>query len=97
MPDLHWHTTEPLLQTTLKTVMATPLFDPFRLIGGTALALQIGHRTSVDIDLFTDSPYGSIDFDAIDTWLRQQYPYVTVPLPGPIGFGKFYFVGNSKQ
>ncbi len=37
------------------------LFDEFNelsLVGGTALALQIGHRQSVDIDLF-----GRIDFD----------------------------------
>lgn len=27
-----------------------------RLVGGTALALQIGHRISVDLDLFTDNP-----------------------------------------
>lgn len=26
----------------------------FYLVGGTALALQIGHRTSIDIDLFSD-------------------------------------------
>jgi hypothetical protein len=74
-----------------------PIFDPFRLVGGTALALQIGHRMSVDIDLFTDAPYDSLDFNVIDSWLRQQYPYATVPMPGPIGFGRFYFVGNSKR
>lgn len=28
--------------------------NDFVLVGGTALALQIGHRISVDIDLFTD-------------------------------------------
>lgn len=28
--------------------------NDFTLVGGTALALQIGHRISVDIDLFTD-------------------------------------------
>lgn len=31
--------------------------NDFRLVGGTALALQIGHRTSVDIDLFTDHSF----------------------------------------
>ncbi|HEY8967997.1 MAG TPA: nucleotidyl transferase AbiEii/AbiGii toxin family protein [Puia sp.] len=77
--------------------MATSLFDPFRLVGGTALALQIGHRMSEDIDLFTDALYDSLDFDAIDAWLRQQYSYVTVPHAGPIGFGRFYFVGNNNQ
>lgn len=33
-------------------------FDGFYLAGGTALALQIGHRLSIDFDLFCD---GSID------------------------------------
>jgi len=30
-------------------------FEQFYLAGGTALALQLGHRLSVDFDLFTDS------------------------------------------
>ena len=30
-------------------------FAGFYLAGGTALALQIGHRVSVDFDLFTDA------------------------------------------
>ncbi|MDP2951431.1 MAG: nucleotidyl transferase AbiEii/AbiGii toxin family protein [bacterium] len=29
-------------------------FSDFYLVGGTALALQLGHRTSVDFDLFSD-------------------------------------------
>ena len=29
----------------------------FRLVGGTALALQLGHRQSIDVDLFTDKPF----------------------------------------
>jgi predicted nucleotidyltransferase component of viral defense system len=35
----------------LKLIMDEPLFDSFVLVGGTSLALQIGHRLSVDIDL----------------------------------------------
>ena len=30
-------------------------FDGFLLVGGTSLALQIGHRNSIDIDLFGES------------------------------------------
>lgn len=30
--------------------------DGFGLVGGTALALHIGHRESIDFDLFTDAP-----------------------------------------
>ena len=28
--------------------------EHFRLVGGTALALQLGHRISIDLDLFAD-------------------------------------------
>jgi Nucleotidyl transferase AbiEii toxin, Type IV TA system len=36
----------------LKQIMAIDALKDFRLVGGTALALQIGHRVSVDLDLF---------------------------------------------
>ncbi|MGB3452693.1 MAG: nucleotidyl transferase AbiEii/AbiGii toxin family protein [Moheibacter sp.] len=42
------------------------------MVGGTALSLQLGHRTSVDIDLFSDLEYGSIDFKVIDTFLKSE-------------------------
>lgn len=58
--------------------MAEPLFALFRLVGGTALSLQLGHRLSVDLDLFTDAPYDSLDFQTLDRYLREQYPYVSV-------------------
>ena len=31
-------------------------FKEFYLVGGTALALQIGHRLSIDFDFFSDKP-----------------------------------------
>jgi len=37
----------------LKKIQADDLFKNHLLVGGTALALQIGHRRSIDIDLFT--------------------------------------------
>ena len=36
----------------LKQIMSVPLFSSLRLVGGTALALQYGHRSSVDLDFF---------------------------------------------
>lgn len=63
---MHWETVTPFLREVLKAVMADSLFNPFRLVGGTALSLYRGHRKSVDIDLFTDDIYGTIDFDAIN-------------------------------
>lgn len=36
----------------LTQLMGEPAFSGLRLVGGTSLALQIGHRRSIDIDLF---------------------------------------------
>jgi hypothetical protein len=48
--------------------MDSPLFAGQRLVGGTALALQLGHRRSIDLDLF-----GKItcDNDELQDGLRQ--------------------------
>lgn len=51
---LHTETVQPALLELLSKIMTDPLFDKFRLVGGTSLALQIGHRQSIDIDLFGD-------------------------------------------
>lgn len=37
--------------------MSMPSLDQFSLVGGTALALQLGHRLSIDLDLFTLLPF----------------------------------------
>jgi predicted nucleotidyltransferase component of viral defense system len=37
----------------LKRMMMFPPLAEFHLVGGTALALQIGHRMSIDLDLFS--------------------------------------------
>ncbi|HEX3934267.1 MAG TPA: nucleotidyl transferase AbiEii/AbiGii toxin family protein [Puia sp.] len=97
MAGLFWNTVDPALQAILADVMTEPFFEPFRLVGGTALSLQLGHRKSVDIDLFTDALYGSIDFDFIDTWFRARYAYVSQPTAGPIAFGHSYFIGEDAQ
>jgi hypothetical protein len=36
----------------LKKLQQIPLFSELRLVGGTALALQLGHRNSIDLDFF---------------------------------------------
>ena len=41
----------------LKKIMALPELNGFNLVGGTSLALQIGHRISVDLDLFGNRPF----------------------------------------
>ena len=39
--------------------MSDDKFNNFNLVGGTALAIKIGHRRSVDIDLFSGGPFDS--------------------------------------
>ena len=41
--------------------MAKPALSGFYLAGGTSLALQIGHRVSVDLDLFGHRPFEALE------------------------------------
>ena len=49
---LQTQTVSPELMELLEKIMKLKQFDDFLLVGGTSLALQIGHRNSIDIDLF---------------------------------------------
>jgi hypothetical protein len=61
------------------------------------LSLQIGHRISVDIDMFTDALYDSIDFVAIESYLRDNYDYVDTYKYEIIGTGTSYYIRESKE
>jgi hypothetical protein len=93
---MHWHTVTPLLKDVLINMMRSEIFEVFRLVGGTSLSLQIGHRESVDIDLFTDAQYNSVDFGSIDNYFRNQYSYVSTNEGLPISFGKSWYVGTDQ-
>ena len=49
---LSFQTVEPHTLELLRSLMALPLLSETRLVGGTSLALQYGHRNSVDLDFF---------------------------------------------
>ncbi|QQR97492.1 MAG: nucleotidyl transferase AbiEii/AbiGii toxin family protein [Sphingobacteriales bacterium] len=49
---LQKQTVAPELLELLEKLMLEDTFSNFNLVGGTSLALQIGHRNSIDIDLF---------------------------------------------
>lgn len=49
---LSYQTVEPHTLELLRQLMETPPLRQTRLVGGTALALQYGHRSSVDLDFF---------------------------------------------
>lgn len=58
---LHYRAIESATLELLNKLMKVPAFSNLRLVGGTSLALQIGHRFSVDIDLF-----GKIEADEFE-------------------------------
>lgn len=97
MKKLYWNTVKPLLKEILIDLIDEPLFLPYRLVGGTSLSLQLGHRMSVDIDLFTDTEYGSIDYKAIREFLEIKYPYCSSRNLDNVSFGTYFEVGNSKD
>ena len=49
---LHLSTVDSTTLELLKMLQSIPILHNTRLVGGTALALQIGHRKSVDLDFF---------------------------------------------
>jgi len=57
----------------LKQLMKDDFLSNFLLAGGTNLSLQIGHRRSVDLDLFS---FESFDARAIEKHLLNNYPFV---------------------
>ena len=85
------------LWNSLVILMEQKELKDFRLVGGTSLSLQLGHRMSVDIDLFTDLPYDSIDFDIIDEFMKTLFPIVQEGFGGNNSMGKTYFVGTSDD
>lgn len=51
---------DPKVFSLLRRLMKWPYLEQFSLGGGTALALQFGHRESTDLDLFTDNEFDSL-------------------------------------
>jgi len=94
---LYWNTIGGHLKESLLILMQARELKDFRLVGGTALSLHLGHRISVDIDLFTDAAYGSIDFDAIESFLKRSFGGVTGTFGGNPGMGKSYLLGPDSD
>ena len=56
----------------LKKIQAEPLLANTRLVGGTALSLQIGHRVSEDLDLFSTD---LLDSMRVQSLLIEKYGF----------------------
>ena len=75
---IYKNTVSEVLWEALIKLMRLEELKEFRLVGGTALSLLIGHRISVDIDLFTDSEYGTIDFDEVFNAINSVFNFVEI-------------------
>lgn len=70
---LHYEAVSASLLSALQKVMSSEVFSDFRLVGGTALSLQRGHRRSIDIDLFTDLEYGKMPLMQIRDFILKTF------------------------
>lgn len=67
---LHKETVSEGTLDLIHRLMADEQLKDFYLVGGTALSLMIGHRISIDIDLFTDKNF---DAPVIAEYLKSKY------------------------
>ena len=67
---LYTETVEPRTLSLLKRLMALPSLQPFSLVGGTAMSLRYGHRSSVDLDLFFHEKF---DHSIIEDELMSEF------------------------
>lgn len=97
-PSLYYNTVTPLLREILDKLMRAPELSLFRLVGGTSLSLRLGHRESVDIDMFTEQDYGTIDWRAIYELLRREFAYADnrIQEDGLHSFGESFYLGESE-
>ncbi|MDQ0110503.1 hypothetical protein J2T02_005655, partial [Chitinophaga terrae (ex Kim and Jung 2007)] len=74
-----------LLKLSIIFLFSNSLFLREAYIGGTALSLHLGHRMSIDIDLFTDQEYRTVNFEVLENHLSNKYAYFNKSNGGLIG------------
>lgn len=70
---LFYTTVEERTLQLLKSLQSLPQLKNFSLVGGTSLALQIGHRLSIDLDLFSD---GESSIEGLVESLSQNRTFI---------------------
>lgn len=81
-PELHKKVVSPLVWKQLTHLMQLPVLRDFRLAGGTAIALQCGHRVSIDLDLFAERTFSP---RLLATSLAQAFPGFMIDQMQPHG------------
>jgi hypothetical protein len=68
---LHRETVTPELFNVLQRLSSSADLKSFRLVGGTAISLQLGHRKSIDIDFFSNE---SVDKRRLRQVIQSLFP-----------------------
>ncbi len=89
---LQYSKIDPQALDVLKGLMQIPALDNFYLVGGTALALQYGHRLSVDIDLFSTTEFDNESLIAPLEDMFSGFSYRSIRNP----IGLFGFIDGVK-
>lgn len=72
---LYFETVEPYTLELLKALMSKDYLSTFNLVGGTSLSLQMGHRKSIDLDLFSETEFeGAVLLEH----LKKDFPEIEV-------------------
>lgn len=87
---LYKETVAPQTLDLINRLLKDTRLDEFVLVGGTALSLQIGHRISIDIDLFSNEPF---DATNIASHLQKNYSAESVKT---LKNGVFCFIEDIK-
>ena len=75
----------------LKDILAMPQLSKFALVGGTNLSLRLGHRLSIDLDLFTSEPF---DTERLANDILTRFPNAEVASQSDIML--FMYVNDVK-
>ena len=90
---LYTKTVEPGTLSLLRQLMTMPQLKKFSLVGGTALSLQYGHRTSVDLDLFCTEGY---EYYTLVESLKKEFGENFKHEAKESNFGIFCFINSIK-
>ncbi len=78
---LHLNTIDEVTFNLLTTLCAKDYMANFALAGGTSLALQTGHRKSIDIDMFA---FEDVDMAEISLFLENDFTDIVIRRTTPV-------------
>lgn len=93
MSGYYWNTITPEMRSALAGFAKNKLSKEFYLAGGTALALQLGHRLSVDLDFFSATQE---DIPALMEPLRHALKEFS-PILSDSSWGNLVFLANNVR